>query len=387
MRRERPRSREAILRPLRHRLRDHVVDLGRQVGALRGQSWWRLHQVSEHQGSVVLGRIRRMSREAFEEHTAERVHVGPRVRDLATELFRRRIVERPHELTGCGDARITRGTFGESEVGEVGVRAGLRPRADRDEDVRGLDVSMHEPLFVSGIERRRDLANDPGRLRRVERTLLAEQGPKVGPFHVPHRDEQPSVGFARLVDRDHVRMVDRRGKARLADEPLAESRVLRQLNGEELQCNLPPQALVFREVHDAHAAAAHDPVDPVARELLARLEIALGRTDDRGRAGRTRASQFGVLPQDLLVKALELGRRIGADLVRQNLSRAPIGIQRFRLTPSPIERDHQVGPEPLAKRIPRRERLQVGDDRGMSTHLKLGRDPMLDGTESELLEE
>ncbi len=221
-RRERARARESVIRSLRHRLRYHVVDGLRQVGAVRRESRRRFHQVREHEGGVVLGVERRMSGEALEEHAAERVHVGPRVRDLTTELLGRRVVERPHELAGTGDARIARGPFGESEVGEVGVRSRFRASLTRDEHVRGLDVAVHEPLLVCGVEGRGDLADDPRCLSRLEPPLLAQQGAKIGALHVSHRDVQTTSGLAGLVDRDHVRVIDRGGELRLADETLSE---------------------------------------------------------------------------------------------------------------------------------------------------------------------
>ena len=41
----------------------------------------------------------------------------------------------------------------------------------------------------------------------------AQQRPDVPAGHIAHRDEQDPVGLAGLVDRDDVRIVDRRGRA------------------------------------------------------------------------------------------------------------------------------------------------------------------------------
>ena len=46
---------------------------------------------------------------------------------------------------------------------------------------------------------------------------------------------QPAVVLARLVDRDDVRVLDRRGQLRLALEALAEVRVGGELGGDQLQ--------------------------------------------------------------------------------------------------------------------------------------------------------
>jgi len=89
--------------------------------------------------------------EAFEQHTAERVHVRPRVDLVAADLLRRAVRGRTHELTGLGDPGLDFVARDQSEVGEVRV-PGLV-----DEDVPGLDVPVDEPSGVSGIECRGDL--------------------------------------------------------------------------------------------------------------------------------------------------------------------------------------------------------------------------------------
>ena len=48
--------------------------------------------------------------------------------------------------------------FRQAEVRQVGVVAAVGAGPDRDEDVRGLDVAVHEPLRVRRIQR-------PGHLR------------------------------------------------------------------------------------------------------------------------------------------------------------------------------------------------------------------------------
>ena len=68
---------------------------------------------------------------------------------------------------------------------------------------------------------------------------------------------------------------------RLADEPLAEAFVLGELGREDLQGDLPLEPVVLREVDDAHAAAAERPLDPIAGDLGARLQIDAARADPR----------------------------------------------------------------------------------------------------------
>jgi hypothetical protein len=81
--------------------------------------------------------------------------------------------------------------------------------------------------------------------------------------------------------------------------------------------------------------------------------------------------------QDLFVETLQLGRGIGPELVGQHLPSALERRQRLGLAARTVEREHQVGPHPLSERVPRRERLELGHDGGMSAASDLGCDPML----------
>ena len=62
---------------------------------------------------------------------------------------------------------------------------------------------------------------------RVEDALRLQQLLQVGSLDVAHRDREPAVGVEGVVDRHDVRMLQRSGKLRLGQEPLAESLILR----------------------------------------------------------------------------------------------------------------------------------------------------------------
>jgi hypothetical protein len=68
-----------------------------------------------------------------------------------------------------------------------------------------------------------------------------------------------------------------RGRARLADEPLAERAVQREAGREDLQRHLPVEALVVGPEDDRHPALADLLQQPVADDLRARREAARGR--------------------------------------------------------------------------------------------------------------
>ena len=74
---------------------------------------------------------------------------------------------------------------------------------------------------MSGVER---IATCRGRrpVRRIEPSLCGQALLEVAALHVAHRDVEQVVDLAGLVDRDDVRVVDRGGQLRLAQEALAE---------------------------------------------------------------------------------------------------------------------------------------------------------------------
>ena len=101
-----------------------------------------------HLRQLGVARERHAAGERVEEDGAQRVHVGAGVRVLAADLLGRREVRRADEVAGAGDAATRRRALGQPEVGEVRVL--LLPL--RDQDVRRLDVAVHEPAPVRGVE-------------------------------------------------------------------------------------------------------------------------------------------------------------------------------------------------------------------------------------------
>ena len=88
------------------------------------------------------------------------------------------------------------------------------------------------------------------------------------------------IGAAGLIERrihhrDHIGMPDARGQLRLADEALAQGRIVqRQRRGKNLDRHLNLQRLVIGEVNGAHAAAAQFANDPAPADDIARLDFA-----------------------------------------------------------------------------------------------------------------
>jgi len=134
---------------------------------------------------------------------------------------------------------------------------------------------VHEPDRVSRVERASDLPADPNRASGVQRSFAAEQRRQIASLDVPHREVEPAVDVAGVVDRDGVRVLERRCELDLAQEPLAEPSVESQPRGDELERHRPLHPAVIRAVDDSHAAFADQLFEPVADEVRAGLDVGL----------------------------------------------------------------------------------------------------------------
>ena len=263
----------ALVGLLCQRSGDHRVEGGRRPwdglrGARRLVVQLRVHL--RHLGVPV---VRGPARQRVEEQAAQRVHVGPRVGALALDLLRWHVVRRAHERTGPRQRRARPGSLGQPEVGQVHV---LLPVRRGQHHVRGLDVAVHQPAAVGGVECSRDLLDDPDRAFRLDPALGHDHRPQIGPLDPAHRDEQLALRVARLVDRDHVRVLDRRGQARLALEARTEVRLGGQLRHDQLERDLPVEAHLGRAVHAAHPALSGEALDPVAGQDRANRDLGHG---------------------------------------------------------------------------------------------------------------
>ena len=216
---------------------------------------------------VGLAHERRATGQRVHEHAAERVDVGARVDALAADLLRRDEAERSDPAARAADPTRRGLALGQPEVGQVRVVLGA------EQDVRRLDVAMHEPVRMCGIQRAADLRDDLRRARRLERALGAHERPQVRPVDVAHDDEQHALALARVIDRDHVRVLDRRRRLGLRDEARAEVGLLGERRGDDLQRDDAVEVEVPRAVHDAHPAASGEPLDAMVDEDVAWLEL------------------------------------------------------------------------------------------------------------------
>ena len=112
---------------------------------------------------------------------------------------------------GAGDAEV-------DQVGEVVLS---------DQDVGGLDVAVHQPDPVRGVQRRGDLLDDPDGAAGAR--SIGDDSLQVATFDQPHVHVQAAVDLTEVVDRHDVRLVESRGGVGLAAESLVERRIVRQV--------------------------------------------------------------------------------------------------------------------------------------------------------------
>ncbi len=131
------------------------------------------------------------------------------------------------------------------------------------QDVLGLDVTVHDSVAVRVLERVGHFPRDPHRV--VHGQLLFAYQPVAQRFalDVRHHVEDEAVGLARIEQRQDVRMLQIGRRLDLGEEPLAAEHG-RELRPQHLERDFAVVAHVVREVHGRHAARAELALDPVA---------------------------------------------------------------------------------------------------------------------------
>ncbi len=140
------------------------------------------------------------------------------------------------------------------------------------------------------------------------------------------------------------------------------------------------------EGDEADVGAAEQPGHRGQLELAAdqrrqrRRKVALHRPNTPLRR------QFGILAQDRPFQPPELRTRFDAQVLAKRAARLAIRIQRLYLAAAAVEREHELGAEPLAIRVLRDQAPQLGKDNVVRTLVELGIDAALDGGEPKVVE-
>ncbi len=132
-----------------------------------------------------------------------------------------------------------------------------------EQDVLRLDVAVHDALAVGVVERIGGLGGDTCCGGYRQPPFLLEVIAQRLAAHHRHHEEQDSVGVARVVDRQDVRMRQAGGELDLAREALP-AQGPGEVGVEHLEGDVALMAQVARQVHGCHAARAEGALNAIA---------------------------------------------------------------------------------------------------------------------------
>jgi hypothetical protein len=243
-------------RLLRQQLHHDRFDRRRNRG--HDRAWWDDRCVDVLADHLERARAdeREPARQKLVEHDAQRIEIRAAVHRLTHRLLGRHVRHRPDDRPRIGHATPSARAKGDAEVGQLHGAAVHRPR---QEDVLGLEVAMHDPVRVGMLERLADAhrhAHHPGEIGRRLRVQIRSR-------HQLHDEEWNPRVLADVVHRDDCRVVQRRGRARFAQQPFARLG-RRRRRRQHLHRDLALELEVGRAEHDPHAAASQLGVEAIA---------------------------------------------------------------------------------------------------------------------------
>ncbi len=169
--------------------------------------------------------------QALVEHAGQRIDVGTRVRLCGGDAFGCHVGPGADHARGVRQRGLTGGA-GDAEVDQI------REVVLGHQDVGRFDVAVHQPDPVSGVQRGRDLVDDPDGSGRVQRSI-GEDALQVATIDQPHGHVELSVDLTEVMDRHDVRLVERSCRSGLAPEPFLVGGIVGELRGQHLQCQRP----------------------------------------------------------------------------------------------------------------------------------------------------
>ena len=113
---------------------------------------------------------------------------------------------------------------------------------------------MNDPRIVRGHQRRGALTQHFDAFGQRSHTLHAMCERFTA--HEFHRDERAVAAVTYIVDRDDVRVIERRCRACLTRKARNGSRIGKQARGEHLKRDIPLESLIACAIHLAHPAGA-----------------------------------------------------------------------------------------------------------------------------------
>ena len=197
---------------------------------------------------------------------------------LPAHLLGRHVAHRPENHARLGAARDRPGIrlaalravqlqLGEAEVED------LDPSVLREEDVLGLQVPVHDPLFVRGGQTLRHLHRVVDRFARRDRTRTQPAAQRLA-FEKLRHDVRRAVARVRpeVVDGRDVRVVERSRRPCLLLEAFQAVGVLRERRRQHLDRDLARKPWIARAIDLPHPARADGREDLVGTELRSSSE-------------------------------------------------------------------------------------------------------------------
>ena len=223
----------------------------------------RLVDVAQQDRHRRVGVVERdLAREQLERHAADRVEVRPRADVLRHRLLGRHVGRRADRRARRGQegARLhLRRRLGDAEVGD------LHAPVRGDHQVLGLEVAVDDAVLLRVGEPGEQALEHAADLRQGH---LADVRAQRAALDVLHRDVRRAVVLEVVVHGDDVRMAQRAGHARLAQEALGERRVGGVEGAQLLERDEAVQVGLARQVHERHAAAPQLAQDLVSADGL-----------------------------------------------------------------------------------------------------------------------
>ena len=154
------------------------------------------------------------------------------------------------------------------------------------QDVRRLDVAMHQPLSMCRREASGDLHSDSQDLGKGERAALVAPLLQRLTADVRHDEIRHPIRFGDTVNGDDVVMHDRRRRFRLASKPPPRRTARRQMRSQHFDRHEPIQRRTKPLEHHAHPTATDHtgdfirPQPPELMRIIRRREELLSKVVD-----------------------------------------------------------------------------------------------------------
>ena len=212
------------------------------------------------------------------EHRAEAEDVAAGIDRSARRLLGRHIGgragDRPRRaecaVRGDGGGVRVRVLVGSNQFGQAEIEH-LHRAVGPDHHIGRFEIAMDDAARMRGRERVGDGDGDAERFAEAH-ALPWDQRIDALAGHVLHHDEIVILGGVDLVNRDDVRMIERRCRLRFLDEAAAAALIRDAIGGQHLDRDVAPQPWVPRAIDLAHAPGTDQTENVVAAEPCTGLQ-------------------------------------------------------------------------------------------------------------------